>query len=273
MLIKRRHRWFETNPTLLQQRRKEKRQVIDEHEQRKSEYAEKKEAEDKELYPEKSFDVIREERRRQFEQRWREALASKGTKWSPTSLKNREALQMPEKATLPVSQVGSAETRDKAFPRKQSSENAVRRLIEAAIEEAAKREEAAESDKRFRALPCSASTEDAPRKLRSSSSDTSANERAPHREKERCLADVKVHQEKEKATPELLRCKSFTKLIEGMIQQHVRGCDIHRHRLGHEKVERAQDCASAQAPGFLPNTGQHQIPAYYQTATTARRPR
>ncbi|KAL1428009.1 hypothetical protein MTO96_000346 [Rhipicephalus appendiculatus] len=82
---------------------------------------------------------------------------------------------------------------------------------------------------------------------------------------------MKLQQKNEKAAPELVRCNSFAKLIEEMIQQHVSGCDIHKHSLGREKLERAQDFSSTQAPGFPPNIGQQQIPVYYQTATTTQR--
>ncbi|KAL1428010.1 hypothetical protein MTO96_000347 [Rhipicephalus appendiculatus] len=144
----------------------EKKHVIaEEHEQRKGEYAEKKEAEDKRFHAARSLDVIREERRRQFEQRWREVPVEKGTEESAATVKDKEAHQMPERATFTVAQVESAETREKVFTKKPSSENVVRRLIAAAIEEAAKREEAAKSVKRFREFPCSASTEDDSKKL------------------------------------------------------------------------------------------------------------
>ncbi|KAH8009457.1 hypothetical protein HPB51_017977 [Rhipicephalus microplus] len=240
----------------------EKQATAKENERQKGEYAAEVEAEDKEPHPKKSFDV-REERRRQSEQRWKKVPIVKGAQESAATVKYKEVLQMPERTALTATRAESAEIRDKTFAEKQSSENVVRRLITAAIEEAAKRE-AAKSVKRFKEFPCTSSTEDASKKLRSSSSDTSTSERASRRKQEHRFADVKVQQENEKDMP-------LAELIEEMIQTHVGGSNINKHRLAREKQGRAQDFARARAPGIPPNIGQQQIPVYYQTAATTPR--
>ncbi|KAL3216842.1 hypothetical protein MRX96_032723 [Rhipicephalus microplus] len=219
----------------------EKQATAKENERQKGEYAAEVEAEDKEPHPKKLFDV-REERRRQSEQRWKKVPIVKGAQESAATVKYKEALQMPEMTALTATRAESAEIRDKTFAEKQSSENVVRRLITAAIEEAAKRE-AAKSVKRFKEFPCTSSTEDASRKLRSSSSDTSTSERASRRKQEHRFADVKVQQENEKDMP-------LAELIEEMIQTHVGGSNINKHRLAREKQGRAQDFARARAPAL-----------------------
>ncbi|KAH6938010.1 hypothetical protein HPB50_006384 [Hyalomma asiaticum] len=249
--------------------------IAEEQERQKCEHAENKEAEDKEPFPKKSFDDIREERRRQFEQRWMDRPVVTEREATTATVKSREALETAHGAPLTTAQAESAETRDKVFASKQegehSSENAVRRFIAAAIEEAAKREEAAKSVKRFREYPCSVSVEDASRKTCSDSSDTSASDLASRKEEERRLADMKVQQKKDKTMPQLVRCRSIAELIEQIIQQHVSRTDVRKDGHACEKQELAQDFISAQAPVFPTSMVQQEIPVYYQTETTTQK--
>ncbi|XP_075538126.1 uncharacterized protein LOC142572709 [Dermacentor variabilis] len=250
----------------------EKHRVLaEEHDQWEGKDAESIEVGGKEVFSEKSFDAIREERRRQFEQRWNDMPASIEREGRTASVQDKGTLEIAQRTTLTTDQGETKELQDKVFVKQhqgeRTSENAVRRFIAAAIEEAAKREEATKSVKRFREYPCS---EEAPARIRSGSPYTSATDIASRKEEERRLADIKVQQEK--AMQQLVRCKSIAELIEQIIQQHVSGTDIHKQGIVHQKQVQAQDFTSAQAPGFPPNMGQQEIPVYYQTGTVSQKP-
>ncbi|XP_077513980.1 uncharacterized protein LOC144124907 [Amblyomma americanum] len=244
----------------------ESRVTMKELEQRAQ--VQEREVETKKLTPEKPFDLLREERKRLFEQHGRMSPISGAQKEErKASVQEKKMVETTRRVGLITAQSETDEREGKVYVKKhegqETSENAVRRFIAAAIEEAARREEAKKGVKRFREFPCSA--EESSRKVQAESSESSAMESSA--EQERRIEELKV--EKEKSLPQLVRCKSIAELIEQIIEQHVSGTDVRKHAIAPERQEAAR---TTDRPAEVhPNIIQQQIPVYYQTATTSPR--
>lgn len=158
----------------------------------------------------------------------------------------------PEKKKSAESKVYIQKHETDAFP-----ENAVRRFIAAAIEEAAMRKHS-QNVKKFREYSCE--------KIGSVSSESLLSKKTH-------VTEFKSQQEKDRVIPQHLASKSMTELIEEMINQNVRGNDARTCLdLAREKVGFAQG-----APRPLPEEHRaglrqpREVTVYYQTASMTPR--